>query len=207
MSPSRIVAGNSARVTLTGDHLCDLELSTSYPGVTISDVAFDGPVGAGTSASATIAVAATAAAGTATVEVRAGEGTATFELTIGSEQPDFTITAAPESGAIGPGGSAAYTVSVTPLSGFNQAVTLSASGLAANVTAAFDPVSLSSPYGDSTLTLTGAGATAGTTVVTVTGTAGALSRTVSVSLTVSTAPPLQREYIYLGGRLIAVKSP
>ena len=99
---------------------------------------------------------------------------------------------------------------VTPLNGFNEAVTLSASGLPAGVTAAFDPAVLSSPYtGSSTLTLTAADeATAGTAAVTVTGTAGPVLRTFVMNLTVTTTGPvLQREYIYLGGRVIAVESP
>ena len=77
VSPSRISAGASAtvRVTLTGEHLCALELSTPYPGVSISEVSFDPPEGDGTMATAMIEVAATAAGGTATVEVRAGGGT------------------------------------------------------------------------------------------------------------------------------------
>ena len=82
VAPSRIVAGTSVQVTLRGEHLCALDLSTTYTGVSISNVSFDPAEGAGTRATATIEVAATALSGTATVEVSAGEGTTSFELTI-----------------------------------------------------------------------------------------------------------------------------
>ena len=188
VAPSRIVAGTSVRVTLTGEHLCALELSTTYAGVSISNVSFDPAEGAGTTATATIDVAATAAAGTATVEVSAGEGTASFDLTI-APAPDFMITADPAVEYAAPTGSAAYTVTVTPSNGFDQAVTLSASGLPANVMAAFNPAMLTAPYSaTSMLTLTTAGASVGTMAVTITGTEGGLSKTDSVDLQVVAQP-------------------
>ena len=168
------------------------------------------------SSTLTVTVPAGASAGTWTLTVTGtGGGLAhmvSVSLTVTVVVPppaDFTITAAPGARTVAPGESAAYTVTVEALSGFNQAVTLSASGLLTGGTAGFAPASLSAPYtASSTLTVTvPAGAPEETAVVTVTGTAGALSHTVSVSLTVTTSPPLQREYIYLGGRVIAVESP
>ena len=103
---------------------------------------------------------------------------------------------------------------MTPIDGFNRDVALTATGLPANVTASFSSATLSSPYTTtSTLTLTGAGAAGGTSTVTVTGTAAAsgtdpeVTRRATFSLTVTSGPPLHREYIYLGGRVIAVESP
>ena len=124
--------------------------------------------------------------------------------------PDFTITATPSSRAVAPGGSTTYTVSVTAAGGFSQAVALSVTSmLPTGVTASFDSARLTHPYTDSTMTVTvGSGVSDGTSMVTVTGTSGVLTRPATVSLTIGTAGPgLRREYIYLGGRVIAVESP
>ncbi len=187
-APSTIPAGTSATVTLTGENLCGLTLTTDYPGVSFSGLAFDPSTGAGTSATVVVTVASTAAAGATTVTVSAGEGTATFDLTIGP-RPDFRITASPVSHSVGPTGSADYRVSVTPLNGFSAAVGLSVSSmLPSGVTASFSPISLSAPDSASTLTLTTAGAGLGTTAVTVTGGGGGLSRIVAVDLQVVDVP-------------------
>ena len=189
VSPSGIAAGASATVTLRGEHLCDLTLSTSYPGVRISNVVFDPVAGDGTRASARITVASTAPGGTATIEVDAGEGSTSFDLTI-VPPPDFTLTASPGSRSVGPTDSADYTVSVSPRNGFNSTVNLRVSGLGSNVTAAFSPSALSSPNtATSTLTLRTNGAAAGTRTVTITGTGGGLSRTDSVDLRIGVAQP------------------
>ena len=192
VAPTSIVAGTSATVTLTGQYLCDLSLSTTYPGVTISDVTFDaatvaGP-NAGTTATALITVASTAAAGTATVTVDGGQGSTTFDLILGPA-PSFTIDTTTARVYAPPTGRAPYTVSVVPVSGFDQDVALSVSGLPSGVMAAFDPSSLSAPYdATSTLTLTTDGASVGTDSVTITGTGGGLSPTTTVELVVVPQP-------------------
>ena len=192
VTPSRIVAGTRAEVTLSGQYLCDLRLSTDYSGITISNVTFDSAEDtasdAGRTATATITVADSATVGTATVEVRGGEGTAAFNLGIGPA-PSFTITAKPAVGYVAPTGSAPYTVTVVPVSGFDQDVALSVSGLGSNVTAEFSPSSLSAPYtSTSALTLRTNGASVGTRTVTLTGTGGGLSPTASVELVVVAQP-------------------
>ena len=120
--------------------------------------------------------------------------------------PDFGVfTVAPGSETVVRGGSASYTVSVEAVNGFDAAVTLSAGGVPAGVTASFSPGSLSSPYtGSSTLRLTvGSGASAGTSTVTVTGTGGGLDDAAAVDLTVwdfaITATPSSRTVVR-GGR-------
>ena len=189
VTPSHINVGTSVDVTLTGEHLCALTLETSHPGVTLSDLVFDDESGAGTTATVRVTVAAAAAIGVATVDVIAGEGSTSFPLTI-DPPPDFTMTAAPGTQYVEPTGSAAYTVSVTPLYGFNQEVSLSMSGLPANITGTFSPASLTAPYNTtSTLRVTSAGAAPGTTAtLTLTGTGGGVSKTAAVDLTVLTQP-------------------
>jgi len=98
---------------------------------------------------------------------------------------DFTLSASPNSLSITQGSSGTSTITVNPVNGFTGSVSLSASGLPAGVTAAFNP---SSTTGSSTLTLTASStASTGTATVTITGVSGSLTRTTSISVTVNPA--------------------
>lgn len=103
--------------------------------------------------------------------------------------PDFSVGVSPSSVSVVRGASTTTTVTVTSTGGFNSAVTLSATGLPAGVTASFSPASVTPPAnGSSTATLTltaSASATLGSAVVTVTGTSGSTTRSASLSLTVN----------------------
>ncbi|HEY3568118.1 MAG TPA: hypothetical protein VGP73_09320 [Thermoanaerobaculia bacterium] len=106
--------------------------------------------------------------------------------------PNFTIAASPTSVSIAQGATGTSTISTTVSGGFNSAISLSASGLPAGVTASFSPTSIAAPgSGSATLTFTvSSTATLGTSTVTITGTGGGLTHTATVSLTVtSTASP------------------
>jgi hypothetical protein len=120
--------------------------------------------------------------------------TATFDnvsvSTTVAPPPNFSLSASPNSLTMTQGTSGTSTITVSPQSGFNGSVSLSASGLPSGVTASFNPVSTAST---SSLTLTASStATTGTVTITVTGTSGNLTNTAPVSLTVrlaSTLPP------------------
>lgn len=103
--------------------------------------------------------------------------------------PDFSITASPAALSVTQGSSGSSTVSTTVSGGFNSAVSLSASGLPAGVTASFSPTSVAAPgSGSSTLTFSASStATAGTASVTVTASAGGVTHTTAVSLTINPA--------------------
>ena len=118
-------------------------------------------------------------AGTAAyMETPASGGGATPSLTVGMNPASVTVAA---------GASATSTTTVTA-NGFNGSVALTASGLPANVTASFNPATISGGSGTSVLTLTTTtGAAVTTSTVTVTGTSGSLSATANVSLTVTPA--------------------
>src|SRR4029077_4470353 len=93
----------------------------------------------------------------------------------------------PNSLSIVQGAKGTSTITVTPQSGFNSSVSLSASGLPNGVNAAFNPGSTTTT---STLTLTASSTAAtGTTTATITGTSGNLAHTTTLSLTVTAAPP------------------
>jgi uncharacterized membrane protein len=102
---------------------------------------------------------------------------------------DFTLGASPASLSVTQGSSGSTSISTTPSGGFNSAVSLSASGLPAGVTASFSPASIAAPgSGSSTLTFTASStATAGTSNVTVTATGGGVTHTTTVALTIAAA--------------------
>ena len=101
--------------------------------------------------------------------------------------PDFAVTAAPSSASTTPGGSAGYTVTVTPLDGFTGDVSLSLTGLSASQASwSFAPATIAGGSGSSQLTLTTAATLApGSYPLTITGTSGALVHTASVTLVVA----------------------
>lgn len=77
-----------------------------------------------------------------------------------STTPDFAITTTPSSRTVVPGGSAQYSVTVTPLAGFTGVVNLSATSLPTGVTANFNPATINitdanSKSSTSTLNTTG----------------------------------------------------
>ena len=63
----------------------------------------------------------------------------------GTQTPDFALSASPTTVSVAQGGSKTTTISTTVSGGFNSAVSLSATGLPAGVTAAFSPASIAAP--------------------------------------------------------------
>jgi hypothetical protein len=99
--------------------------------------------------------------------------------------PDFSIAASPPSQSVVRGGSASYTVTVTPLNGFASNVSLGVSGLPASSSATSSPNPLGPPSWTSTLKVTTAQSTPnGTRTLTITGTSSSLAHSTTVSLTV-----------------------
>ncbi|HKV91501.1 MAG TPA: hypothetical protein VJW20_03015 [Candidatus Angelobacter sp.] len=105
----------------------------------------------------------------------------------GTQTPDFSLSASPSSVSVAQSGTKTTTISTTVSGGFNSAISLSASGLPAGVTAAFSPSSIAAPgSGSSTLTFTASStATTGTSTITIHATGGGVSHTATVSLTVT----------------------
>ena len=106
-----------------------------------------------------------------------------------SSTADFSVAASPASLSVTQGSSGSSTISTTVSGGFNSAVSLSASGLPAGVTASFSPASIAAPgSGSSNLTFTASStATTGTSNVTVTATGGGVTHTTTVALTINAA--------------------
>ena len=96
---------------------------------------------------------------------------ANFQLAAGGGTPDYSLSISPATQTIGRnGGTLTYTVTVTPVNGFNSPVTLSISGLPSGTTGNFVPNPTTTT---STLTLTVSSSTRkGTYQFTVTGVGG-----------------------------------
>ena len=99
--------------------------------------------------------------------------------------PDFTLNATPSSQTVPQGGAANYSLTVTPVNGFNSTVAFSLTGLPTGATASFAPTSVTGS-GNATLAVSTAASTpAGTYSLVVTGTSGSLSHMVTVTLVVT----------------------
>ncbi len=96
---------------------------------------------------------------------------------------DFSLSATPSSRSVRRNQSTSYTITVTPLDGFNGAVAFSLSGLPGGASASFNPTSVTGS-GSTTMTVT-AGNQRGTFTLTITGTSGGLQRATTVTLTVT----------------------
>lgn len=106
----------------------------------------------------------------------------------GSSPSGFSLSASAAS--VAPTGTGSSTVTLTVSGGYSDSVALTASGLPANVTAAFSPTSVSAGSKTSTLTFTATGATPGNYTVTVKGTGGdGTVETTTVALTVTGTAP------------------
>jgi hypothetical protein len=98
---------------------------------------------------------------------------------------DFTISVSPASGTVAPGSAATTTVSTSAIGGDTETVNLSAAGLPAGTTAAFNPASVT-PGGSSTLTLSTSTTTPpGSYPVMITGTGTSNTHTTTYTLNVS----------------------
>jgi hypothetical protein len=107
--------------------------------------------------------------------------------------PDFSISASPSALTIVQGNTGTSTVTTAVSGGFNNAISLSASGQPTGVTVGFSPSSIAAPgAGTSTVTFTVASTTAvGTYPITITGTGGTTTHTTTVNLTVSSSTGTQ----------------
>jgi len=100
---------------------------------------------------------------------------------------DFSISASPTSVSVTQGGTGTTTIFTSVTSGGSQTVNLSASGVPAGASASFNPTSIPSAGGSSTMTLNGGTAAAGTYTVTVTGTGTSATHSTPVTFTVTAA--------------------
>jgi hypothetical protein len=203
-SSTSIAQGNAGSVTISTTALNGFNNSISLSatgqpsGVTVGFS--PNPVAApGTGSSTmTITVGSTTAPGTYTITVTGTGGTVTHTtpvtLTVTTvATPDFTISASPSSKTIAQGTAGTSTITTAVSGGFNNSISLSATGQPTGVTVGFSPNPIAAPgSGSSTMTITvGSTTAAGTYTITVTGTGGTTTHTTPVTLTVTTGSVTQ----------------
>jgi len=113
-----------------------------------------------------------------------------ISVMLNTTPPGFEVLATALSPAtVTPGNSATSTVTVSPMFGFHQAVTLTCTGMPRGATCAFSPATITNSSGTSALTITtSASLAAGTYSVQVQGTSGSIVNSVLDSLVVQAAP-------------------
>ena len=139
-------------ITITGTNSTDFALATG-------DSACGSSLAAGASCIINVTFTpASAASFTASVSVadNASGSPQTVTLTgTGAAPPDFTVTASPASQSVTSGGSTTYTVTVASTGGsFDNAVSLSVTGLPSGATGTFSPASINPADGSGSSTLT-----------------------------------------------------
>jgi uncharacterized membrane protein len=198
--------GNQETATITTtisggfNNSISLSASGTPPGVAVSfSPLIIGAPGAGIS-TMTLKVIRLTLVGNYTVTVNAVGGgikhTANLTLTVTAQaQPNFTLSAAPSLLSIVQGTQATSTLTTTVHNGFNNNITLSASGVPSGITVSFFPAVILAPgSGSSTMTIkVSSTVPSGTYPITVTGTGGGLWQNIAVtvevaSFTISASP-------------------
>jgi subtilase family serine protease len=181
-------ASGQSTITITPVNGFNSNVTLSASGLPKGVTAVFSPNPAFPTSTLTLTAAKTAKAGTVTVTIKGVSGslsaTTTLTLTVDA-LGSFKLTASPSSLTVAQGSNGTSTITVDATGGFDQAVTLTASGVPNGVTASFNPNPTTST---STLTLTvGDGAAIGKSPITITGTYGTMTKKTKVKLTV-TAP-------------------
>jgi kumamolisin len=181
-------ASGASTITITPVNGFSGDVTLAASGLPKGVTAAFSPNPATSTSTLTLTASKTAKAGTVTVTITGISGslsaTTTITLTVNA-LGSFTLTASPKTLTVAQGSSGSSTITINPTGGFDQEVTLSASGAPTGVTASF---STNPTTSTSTLTLTVSDSAAtGKSTITITGTAASLSKKTTVKLTV-TAP-------------------
>ena len=179
-------ASGTSTITITPVHGFSGNVTLAASGLPKDVTASFTPNPATSSSVLTLTASSAAKVGKVTVTVTGTSGslsaTTTLTLTVDASG-NFTLAASPKTLKVAQGSSGTSTITIKPTAGFDQEVTLSASGLPSGVTASFNTNPATST---STLTLKVSGsAAAGKSTITITGKYGSLSHTTTVKLTVT----------------------
>ena len=199
-SPSSLTIqqGNQGTSTITTtisggfDSAVSLSASGVPSGTTVSFNPQTIPAPGSGSSTMSITVGSSTPVGTYPITVTGNGGgiqqNATVTLTVtAQQQPNFTISASPASLSVQQGNQGTSTITTAVSGGFNNSISLSASGMPSGVGVSFNPQTIAAPgSGSSTMTITVSSSTAlGTYPITVTGNGGGLQRNTTVTLTVT----------------------
>lgn len=191
VSPAGAGRGSTVSVTINGRNLCNVSLSTAWPGLTFTNVTSDG-----SSATATFIISASASVGDAAITLSADYGTTAFTFSITNNASPVITAVMPSSGVQG------SSVSVTITGNHLATATLSTTwnGLTfSNINSNSNGTSLTATFNVS------ATAALGSPPIQVATSAG--STTTQLFSITSAGLVLSKEYIYVGGRMVAIDGP
>ena len=157
----------------------------------------------GGSSTVMVSTASSTAAGTYTLTLTGTSVNLTHSvsatLAVNATGSAFSLSASPTQETVTAGASTHYSISVTPSNGFNQAVTLSLSGLPAGASGSLNPNPVPGGTGFSTLLVQTASTTpVGSSVLTVTGSGGGQSQMLPLPLNViAPGQPIKTVFIIL----------
>lgn len=191
---SRVAQGETVAISVEVIPLNGVpgNVTLSVAGLPAGVTAVISPVNSFGFGSVRLTASATTPVGTSTLTITGTTGsishTASVSLTV-TVPPDFSLTAVPASLSVMRGATGMATINLTRLNGFTElaAVNYTVSGLPANVFASAFPNVLNDT--GTIQFFVGGLAPLGSTVVTVSGAIGSVSRTTTINLTVTDAPP------------------
>jgi uncharacterized membrane protein len=186
------VAMASVNVAVSGGFSSAVALSaTGLPaGVTASFAPASLAVPGSGASTLTLSASSQAVAGNYTVQVTANGGTVTQNASLSvtiAPPANFTLGLSAPSVSVKQGSSATAGVTVSVSGSFNNAVTLSATGLPAGVTVSFTPAALTAPGSGASVLIVSANpqAAAGSYPIQITATGGGVTHTQTLTVTVS----------------------
>ena len=185
-----VVQGSPASytVTITPSNGFASGVNLSVAGVPANAIASFSPNPATGSSTLTVNTAANTPTGTSTMTITGTSGTLTHTTSatlVVTAPPKFTVAVLPSSRTVSRGGSTTYSVTVTPLNGFNSSVSLSVSGLPNRASGSFSPNSFATGGGTSTLTVKTAKQSHGTSTLTISATGGGQTQTATATIAVN----------------------
>ena len=192
INPAAAPRNSGVSVTITGSNLCAVSLSTSWPGLSFSNIQQSTD---GTSVTATFNVSATANVGVAVITLNSRGLTTTFSFGVTSNTPPTISGLTPSNG--GKGTSVPVVISGANL--FGATLSTSWSGLTfANVVPSTDGTSVNARFDIAP------SAALGNPPIQVVTAAGSV--TTQLFSIVTTTSISAKEYIYLGNKMIAVRT-
>jgi len=186
--PTAAITSPLTNVTVQAGNSVSFVGSGSDPDGTIASYSWTFPGGnPATSTLSTPGPVTYATPGTYTASLTATDnaGSTSAPVTRTITVPDFSLSATPTLQTIAIGGSATFTVGVTPGAGFAGAVTFSITGLPSGAAASFSPTVVLTSGSTSLKVTTSASTPLGNYVLAITGGTGSNSHTINVNLAVS----------------------
>lgn len=159
---AQLATTTSAPQTVTLTNSGDAPLTFAASGVTLqgsyaeTNTCPANPATLATGSNCTFSITFAPAAGSNTavpglIEIMDNASPVPQVISLSGTAQAFTLSSSPTTASVSPGGSANYTISVTPLGGFNAAVSLSCGTLPTGAACSFSPGSVT-PDGSSTIT-------------------------------------------------------